>query len=160
MGELGEQESVKRSAGSTWQQLRKSGFRGAALVVGLALAGCGDSGRSSTTTAESAAADSARRVRSRDRSTARKPGLCGMGRRRARIDRTDADRGQRRSSSRRRNQPRAVSHAPRSLPHGCRWKGHASAGRTAAEPSSTSGSLDAEILKHWYIRKAELLTYG
>jgi hypothetical protein len=142
-----------------WQQILRIGFSGAALVVGLVLVSCSELGSTSTTAVENAATDS--RAAS-DQEIIQQleslgyvewaedvPESTGP----TSIEVNDPDRraeGVNLVLSAHAREAFLMDSEGKTL-H--RWS-------HGGGSLSTSGSLDKEILKHWYIRKAELLPTG
>ena len=143
----------------TWPSVWRSGFKVAILVVGVFPAGCWESGGTSTNGAESASTDSRAEI---DQDVIRQleslgyvewaedvPEPTGP----TPIEINDVVRRAEGTNLVLSSHAREafLMDADGTVLH--RWSHN-------ADPSSTGGSLDAEILKHWYIRKAELLPTG
>jgi hypothetical protein len=147
-----------RSAGAAWQRLGESGLRGVALSMTLVLVCCGDSGGPSTTS-EDAAADSRVEV---DQEIVRQLESLGYTEWADDVpEPTGPTPIEVNDETRRAEGINLVlsSHAREAYLMDAngkvlhRWS-------HGGDPSSTGSALDDEILKHWYMRKAELLETG
>jgi len=142
-----------------WPPFWRSGLGGAALAIGLVMAGCGDSGTTPTGTTDRATGDSRAEY---DQEMVRQLESLGYTEWAEDVPESTGPTPIEVNDPERRAEGINLvlsSHAREAylmdsdgnVLH--RW-------RHKSSPSSTGGSLEAEILKHWYIRKAELLPTG